>query len=263
MKDALVAGVDIGGSHITVALIDSNTREIIENTTKREAIDANGTADEIIHSWSLVIKECFNAARRRPTKIGIAMPSPFDYQNRVSYIKHQNKYDALYGLDVKAKLSAKLGVKTDDISFANDAACFLQGESFSGAGHGFERVFGLTLGTGLRSARSFGKNAFDANLWCSEFKDGIAEDYLSTSWFEKSYKEISGEEINSVKELAAKARHSPLVKKIFDDFGMNPGNFLGPHAKPGASQLVILGGNIVLAFSHFSKSLKKALERAQ
>ena len=137
--------------------------------------------------------------KAKPWKIGIAMPGPFDYENGISYIKDQNKYEALYGLNIKEQLAKKLEISISDISILNDAACFLQGEVFGGAGQGFKRVMGLTLGTGFGSARSVDGKTDDADLWCSPYREGIAEDYLSTRWFLKQYKEISGKLVKNVK----------------------------------------------------------------
>ncbi len=48
MRDNIVLGADIGGSHITAALVDLDTGSSIIKTEIREPLDANGTADEII-----------------------------------------------------------------------------------------------------------------------------------------------------------------------------------------------------------------------
>jgi glucokinase len=153
MNEAIIAGADIGGSYYR-SLIDVNTGEILDSTRRRKEINTNTGAEEIFNSWSELIKESFKAAQIKPSRIGIAMPGPFDYTNGISYIKDQNKYDSLYGLNVKEKLAQKLGISVENISILNDAACFLQGEVFVGAAKGFNRVIGLTLGTGLGSARS-------------------------------------------------------------------------------------------------------------
>jgi glucokinase len=262
MNDVIIAGADIGGSHITVALIDIGTGEIVDNTRRRKEINSDRNAEDIFNLWSVLIKESFKAVNSKPSKIGIAMPGPFDYANGISYIRGQNKYDALYGLNVKEQLAEKLGIATGNITILNDAACFLQGEVLGGAGKGFNRIMGLSLGTGLGSARSMDGETEDADLWCSAYREGIAEDYFSTRWFLKRYKEISGSAVDNVKELVSKSRKDVLVQKVFDEFGSNLANFLIPYIKAEQLQLVILGGNISLAFDFFSAALKAAFEQA-
>ncbi len=60
------------------------------------------------------------------------MPGPFDYEKGISFIKDQNKYESLYGLNVKEMMAERLGVSTDHIRLMNDAGCFLQGEVMGG-----------------------------------------------------------------------------------------------------------------------------------
>lgn len=263
MKNATIAGVDIGGSHITAALIDMNTKQIIGITKKRMEINSKGKAGDIFDSWSSLIKDSFKAGHCEPTEIGMAMPGPFDYINGISYIRDQDKYDALYGLNIKEQLAERLGINMNHITLANDAACFLEGEVFAGAAKGYQRVLGLTLGTGLGSAWSLGGKTWDANLWCSPFGEGLAEDYLSTRWFIKRYAELTGNEVNDVKSIVIRVDEDAEILALFNEFGSNLANFLIPHIVREQLQLVVLGGNISLAFAFFSAALKETFKEHQ
>ena len=88
-----------------------------------------------------------------------------------------------------------LDISPSGIKFMNDASCFLHGEVFCGAAYKCEEALGFTLGTGLGSAIYKNGIAEDGEMWCSAYKDGIAEDYLSTRWFERRYKELTGKDI--------------------------------------------------------------------
>jgi len=259
MNDTIIAGVDIGGSHITAALVDLTSTKIIHNTLIRTPIDSQSNADDIINSWTNVIQRSFEVAGIHPTKIGIAMPGPFDYVNGISYIRDQNKYDSLYGLKIKDLLAQKLGIDVRDIRITNDAASFVQGEVFAGSGRSFNRVIGLTLGTGLGSARSYDGEAEDANLWCSRFLNGIAEDYLSARWFISRYGELNGAVVKNVKELAELATASSDAQAIFNEFGGNLGHFLSLLVEEERPELIVLGGNISLAYPLFSTALESVL----
>ncbi|RYZ25205.1 MAG: ROK family protein, partial [Chitinophagaceae bacterium] len=144
-----VLGVDIGGSHITAALVDLNSRSVVPDSRKRKQVNSQGSADEIIRDWAAVMEDAFGNTPKEMRKIGIAMPGPFDYEEGVSLIKEQNKFNALYQMNVRNLLAERLGIESGWIRFMNDAAGFLQGEVFCGAGQDEERVFGFTLGTGL------------------------------------------------------------------------------------------------------------------
>ncbi|HEY0271808.1 MAG TPA: ROK family protein, partial [Chitinophaga sp.] len=121
----VVLGIDIGGSHITAALVNLDTRNVVEDSWRRTRVNSMGTAQEIIHEWCVVITEIFDAYQPAQKKLALAMPGPFDYQAGISLMQNQQKYDALYGLNVKELLAAACGVPVTNIHLINDAACFL------------------------------------------------------------------------------------------------------------------------------------------
>ncbi|WP_291909360.1 ROK family protein [Chitinophaga sp. CB10] len=255
MKNSMAVGVDIGGSHITAALVDLENRSIIENTWRRERVDSKGTAEDIITAWAAVISEVTTGTTNDNLVIGIGMPGPFDYELGISKMQHQDKYDALYNLNVKELLAAKLNISPKNIQFINDAGCFLQGEGFSGAAREYKRAIGLTLGTGLGSATYDGRIAKDADRWCTPFKNSIAEDYISTRWFVKRYQEISGQTVKDVKALCELEPRDERIKGIFQEFAANLAAFLVPFVQDENPEVIILGGNIANASPLFLPAL--------
>ncbi|HJW15532.1 MAG TPA: ROK family protein [Flavisolibacter sp.] len=257
--NSIIAGVDIGGTHITAALIDVKRRVILDNSLQRVAVDSKESADNIFTTWSNVIKQCFHSYNIKPGKIGMAMPGPFDYKQGVALMKNQDKFDNLYGLNVKDKLARLLQINAEDINIANDAACFLQGEIFHGAANDNDRIMGLTLGTGLGAARAMQMRSEDADLWSEPFKYGIAEDYLSSRWFVKRFYECTGKKVENVKELVRSDDPGGFVQAVFNEFGNNLGTFLKPFLEAEKRNVLIVGGSIAKAFDLFKEELEKAL----
>ncbi|PSL30920.1 ROK family protein [Chitinophaga ginsengisoli] len=253
MKDTQVLSVDIGGSHITTALVDMQRRTFLPDSIYREHIDSHAGAADIISRWSYVMKKSMLAGNN-VHRIGIAMPGPFDYEEGISLIKGLHKYDALYGLNVKDLLEEQLGIDKKDIRIMNDASCFLQGELFNGAVKGEKEVLGLTLGTGFGSSVADNGIAQEGTFWKTPFLDATAEEYFSTRWFIRRYEELSGERIKSVKELAAIAGQSTYAFTVFQEFGYNLAMFLLEQQPIPA--LVVLGGNITQAFHLFRANLE-------
>lgn len=244
MSKAQVMGVDVGGTHITAALVDLETRSLVPGTYFRGNVNASGTVAEIIQEWSETMLQA-KLQYNNSLQIGIAIPGPFDYDAGISYIKDQNMYDALYGLQIKDLLAAYCGCKNQDILLINDASSFLQGEVFGGAAQGCQDVIGITLGTGLGTCRYHGGVAEDANLWCVPFLDGIAEDYLSTRWFIKRYSELTGKIIVGVKELADLVTADARAQQVFEEFGHNLGRFLINFIQTDAPELIVVGEILV------------------
>lgn len=257
---SLVAGVDIGGTHITAALIDIRNKGVVPGSLQREPVNSTGSPDEIIGSWARVIKGCFAAAGILPGCIGIAMPGPFEYTEGIALMKGLGKYDSLYGLNLRELLAFKMKVMRETILFNNDAACFLQGEVLSGIAKNANSVIGLTLGTGLGSAIAGNGKVYNANLWRSSFKDGTAEDYLSGKGLIKKYAMISNLVIDNVKTLATLAEQDDIhARQAFNQFGNELGDFLEPLVSEYSAELIVLGGNISRAFRFFSASLRHRL----
>lgn len=262
MKNPIVLGVDIGGSHITAALVDLTTGTLIYESRQRKHVNSDAPAGVILDNWCNVINESFSAVNVSEKIIGIAMPGPFDYRAGISLIKDQDKFKTLYQVNIKAELASRLNISPGCIRFINDAAGFLQGEVFGGAAVGYDHAIGLTLGTGLGAAFCENGRAEDAALWNAEFKDGIAEDYLSTRWFVDRYFELSGKRIEGVKELNLSACHEQPVQQIFEEFGNNLAQFIIELLEKKPADVIVLGGNISNAQLCFMPYLMKKLDAA-
>lgn len=242
-------GVDIGGSHISAAKVELKGREAGIIDFVETDVDAFGSADEILKTWSELIRKA--AGDSTEFRIGIAMPGPFDYPNGISLIKDQGKFLSLYGLSVRNLLAERLDILPENIAFANDAEAFLSGESYAGAGRDFQNSIGITLGTGLGSAVKVFDVVKDAKLWTAPFRIGIAEDYLGTGWFVSFAEEQFGKEITGVKDLLREGFDEEIANSIFGEFGKTLGEFLFPYIIRLQSEGVVLGGKVSLAADRF------------
>ncbi|MFC4873357.1 ROK family protein [Negadavirga shengliensis] len=256
MQEKKIIGVDIGGSHISAGYVDFSM-EVPDPEIKRSKVNSTGTREEILGSWTACLEQLVQGA---DTRLGMAMPAPFDYENGISFIKEQGKFRALYQVNIKKELAYRLDLPIDNICFFNDAAAFLQGEAFVGGGNGNDRLMGLTLGTGLGSAFKTGPLAEDGGLWSSRFKDGIAEDYLGTGWFIDWAKKEAGLPVSGLKELLDNPVTQSRTKEALKSFGRNLGEFAAPYIKSKSIDRLIIGGNIGNAASLFLKETVSVLE---
>jgi glucokinase len=257
MKEKYACGVDIGGSHITAALIDCTSYQVVQETVVRKRVDSKGTAVQIIEEWAGVLQPLLLEG----IPVGIAMPGPFDYEEGVSLMQGQDKYDALYQLNVKRLLSNELSIEPANISLSNDASCFLKGEVAGGALRGVQHALGITLGTGLGTAVYHAPEARDGNLWCSPFKDGMAEDYISSRWCVQQYGTLAGKPVKDVEQLAVLAYAGETAAlQVFSEFGENLGLFLAGFIRSEPVEAVVLGGNISKAMDLFMPAVNRVLQ---
>ncbi|MFN8348684.1 MAG: ROK family protein [Spirosomataceae bacterium] len=241
-------GVDIGGSHITAAVVNLVSGTINEASLRRVPVDSHASADEILTKWATTIRQAVNSDLLSECQIGIAIPGPFDYKNGICRMQNVNKYEQLYGLNIKQELAHRLGVLPNQIHFRNDAEAFLAGEMLFGAGRGFKKGLGITLGTGLGTSIFENGQVRDLALGINHpLHDGVAEDFISTRWFIKRYAELTQTPIKGVKEIADTYKTNPIARQTFDEFAQNIALVMTDFVAHYQPKVIIFGGNIAHA----------------
>ena len=259
VTEQYVLTADIGGSHITTAICDLTKRMIIKGSLTRVELRSRGSSESILLAWKTALEDTIRNTAVSFMGLGIAIPGPFDYSKGISYIQGLNKYDALYGLNIKEYFATLLGLDPEKIKFRNDAEATIAGEVMAGAGKGFGSVLGVTLGTGFGSAYYKNHITRDLNLGIEPFRDTIADDILSSRWFLKRYFALTGISVTGVKELAELSSENKTARLIFKEFANNMGDFLQDHLNLLNPDALIISGNIAKASRLFSASLKNKL----
>jgi glucokinase len=265
MEKNFAIGTDIGGSHITCAAVDLASGTILRDTITERKVDAGAPADDIIYCWAEALSSAMSLVPSGKIKgIGFAMPGPFDYVKGICYIKGLTKYENLYGMNITDAINMKLSLPDGFlIRYMNDASSFAVGEAWAGSAMKAKRSLSITLGTGFGSA--FISNRIPIvdgpevpKLGCVyhlPYKGEIVEESISTRWFLRSYKKLTGIDAKGVKELADLAKNDPKVKTLFSEFGENLGIFLAPWLTRFKAEILVIGGNISYSYNLFGKAL--------
>lgn len=257
-----VLASDIGGTHITSAIVDTGDWSILNHTIIRSHVNSGADAKSVFHDWTSNMKSCLDKAPTPVKQIGIAMPGPFDYDNGVALMIGQTKYDSIYQMAVTQPILDGLTTAIDSIRYINDAAAFLQGEVFSQNLDEEERILGITLGTGLGSAVwSRGQKAFDADLWNSPYKASIFEEYLVTRWFTKRFHELTGLHEKGLKEILEKHPEHPATQTLLEEYLEHLYDFLTFFSKKHGCIKFIIGGNISKAWDTINQVNQKKLQQ--
>jgi len=271
MNQNIALGADIGGSHISCAAVDLMSGNVINETFAEKSVNNKALASEIISVWASCLAEVLaRVPSDRVKGIGFAMPGPFDYVKGICYIKGVSKYENLYGLNIADEIVNSLDVsKGFRVRFMNDASAFAVGEAWVGKASKARRSMSITIGTGLGSA--FVNNKIPVvdgdkvpKIGCVyhlPYKDSIADDYFSTRWFIKSYKNTTGKEIKGVKEMADIAASDKSVMALFTEFGERLGLFLTPWLKKFGAEILVVGGNISYAYHLFGEVFEQRLKK--
>jgi glucokinase len=274
MTKKFAIGTDIGGSHISCALINLEQESILKESYTTLKVDNQAPAEEILSTWAEVLSNCLTGIdKKQVAGIGFAMPGPFDYEKGIALFTHEVlKYEKLYGIDVGSRLKGMLGLNDPcHFRFMNDATSFAVGEAWMGKARGHERSVCITLGTGFGSAfidqgipvverEDVPKNGC---VWHLPFNKGIADDSFSTRWFTGRYAQKTGKQLAGVKEITGQINRDYKAKEVFNEFGANLGEFLGPWLKTFDAGVLVIGGNVSSAYQHFGKSLEYSLRNQE
>lgn len=266
-------GADIGGSHISCALVDMSEGHIIKGSFVEKRIDNQAGSEIILRAWAEALRVIINAiGKENLAGIGFAMPGPFLYDQGIAkFDASVAKFEHLYDVNVARELAFKLDLYDSvPLRFMNDASAFAVGEAWVGTAANVSKSVSITLGTGFGSA--FIENGIPVverkgvppmgRLWHLPFKHGIADDSFSSRWFISRWKEISGNEVNGVRPIAEEASSNPAAKALFTEYGQNIGSFLGPWLREFNAEVLVFGGNVSRAWNLFSKPLQTTLNKS-
>ena len=259
-------GVDIGGSHISCAVIDLINNVIVKGSEAERDVDNKAEVVEILSEWSLAIAESAKSIGfDNIAGIGFAMPGPFLYDKGIAkFDSSVAKFEKLYDVDVASELIKILSVNGQTpLRFMNDASAFAVGEAWLGKGAKTNKSVSITLGTGFGSA--FIKDGLPVVegegvpkmgcVWHLPFEKGIGDDYFSTRWFVKEWELISGKEVKGVKSIAEISKVDDRAIELFVKFGNNLGTFLGPWLRDFGAEILIIGGNVSGAHNLFGDAM--------
>ncbi len=265
-------GADIGGSHISCAVIDLVNEIIVRESYSTVEVDNKASAEEILEGWCEALQATISPiGKKHLAGLGFAMPGPFDYAQGIAlFTPSVAKFEHLYGVNVADCLKIKLGLSPKtNVRFMNDAVSFAVGEAWMGKAKGFGRSVAITLGTGFGSAfidhgipvvegDEVPANGYVYHL---PFGDGIADEHFSTRWFIKRYAEKTGIFVSGVKEITSAAVSDPLAMEVFTEFGSNLGEFLLPVLSRFRAETLVIGGNITGAYHLFGDHFEQSLQR--
>ncbi len=289
-RDVILA-IDAGGTFFKSALIAPDG-QILFGTLPSVPVNSQGKAEEIIGAYVATFVSAFEQADTnglRVASIGISTPGPFGYARCTSLMTH--KFQAIRGLDLRQALD-NVYPKTRyvPLRFLHDVHAFVLGEYRCGAARGYERVIGVTLGTGVGFGcvcegriRDNGEGGPWASIFQKPCRDGILEDYVSRCGIIRMYhacrertQSQGGKAVLApapesesahvgldVADIAALAggggEGDAAARAAFECAGHALGETLAPIVRELSATCLVLGGQISKSFQLFGPALREAL----
>ena len=260
MNDYPVIALDVGGSSVKSALVAAD-QQIVGDVCV-DVIQSGATADEILKMLAAIITGHLDKVKT-VRGIAFAFPGPFDYEQGICLIQNQAKFDALYGINVGARLKKILRMPTLEMKYRNDAEAAILGEACYGAGTAYSRVIGLTLGTGLGSAfvadgRIITKGVdVPSNGWLYSFPfdNQRADDVFSTRGLLARLRKRGIHATDIASALQKGDKDSKALEASFASFGSDLGMFLNPFVADFCADGVLVTGGISEVWNRFAPSL--------
>src|SRR5690606_2455379 len=104
-----IIAFDVGGSYIKSAILN-HQGNVIPNSIAIFPSKAKELKEEIINHFIYIIQEQMKRFTDdfQLNGIGFAFPGPFDYKNGISYIQGIDKFDSLYGVNIREELMRRI-----------------------------------------------------------------------------------------------------------------------------------------------------------
>lgn len=215
-------GIDLGGSHIAIGVVDRNGK-ILEKIEKKLKGIVTKEVKKVIEN---IIVETVNKYKKeyKITEIGIAIPGTV---TKDVVVKSVNL--GLRNYKIIEELQKKIDIP---IKIKNDAKCAAIAESTYGSLKQYKRVLFLTLGTGIGGAVIIDNKLLDTGdlpgceighmviekngLECNCGRKGCFEKYASMNAFKNNLRNVLGfDESVSGKELLALIKNTKKEDKNY------------------------------------------------
>jgi glucokinase len=263
---ARVIALDVGGTSVKSAWVAPGGRVIGEPVIT--PIDSSGNAESILGTFAHIIHTHHGQAQTSNV-IGVALgfPGPFDYEAGICLIEGVEKYGAIYGVNIRDALRARLKLGQLAILFRNDAEAAVVGEARYGAGSNYRRLIGVTLGTGCGSAfLADGMPVISGlgvppNGWLYPvlFRGIRADDVFSRRGLAARLRAAGITELKVIEAMGAARAGDVTARQVFEAFGADLGTFLNSFAVAFTAEAVLVLGRIASAIDLFGPRLRQAL----
>lgn len=280
MRNCYYLGFDVGGLFIKGGVIDSRGK-LTTDVLSYYPSKSRASKEELLdHFVNMIVKQISSIMDRSFLIDGIvfAFPGPFDYEKGISWIRGIEKFDSLYGVNLREELQKRLkyervfnnfSSKKWRILFENNVSLFGLGEWKLRENPGFGKMMCVTIGNGTGSAfLEKGKviknrNDVPPNGWIynTPFRESIVDDYISVRGILRIARDLGLGANIELKTLVKEAkRDNPMACRVFEEFGCLLGEVLKKYVKQFQPDILVIGGYVSHYYEMFKDYLLATLE---
>ena len=276
-SESLVFAVDLGGTHLRVALVDDNGR-ILEQT--KQETPKGDSAEGVVAALAAAAQN-WDDYKQAVVAASIMVPGAVDCDKAV--VLQAPNLPSLVNYPLKAELQKRLGWP---VFLENDANAAAVGEMWLGAARGCRDVVSVTLGTGVGggvildgklwrgshgSAGEIGHTTVDpfSGLKCKCGNTGCLELFASATAIVRMTKEslasfpesrLKSCELTAERVYQAGRHSDELALAVFKRFGMYLGIGLANLINLIDPQIIVIAGGAVNGWDLFAEEMYRQVD---
>jgi glucokinase len=276
-SESLVFAVDLGGTHLRVALVDENGRILKQS---KQQTPKDDSADSIIVALVDAAQK-WDSYKETVVAASIMVPGAVDAAKAV--VLQAPNLPSLVNFALKAELEKRLGWP---VFLENDANAAAVGEMWLGAARGCRDVVSVTLGTGVGggvildgklwrgshgSAGEIGHTTVDpfSGLKCKCGNTGCLELFASATAIVRMTRErlsqfpdsgLKSDGLTAERVYEAGCDGDELALAVFKRFGMYLGIGLANLINLLDPQIIVLAGGAVNGWDLFAEEMYRQVE---
>ena len=268
-KIRYILSFDAGGTFLKSGIFRYDGKlELVEGSKMKEAVDSNGSADQVHTAYINLLTANKNFADKSGFAfdcVSVDTPGPFDYENGMSLMTH--KYTAIYQTPLRPWFAEVLG--DIPVYFMHDSFAFIHGAAQESESDN-TRIAGVMIGTGLGFALLIdGKVQKNENggparsIYRAPYGESTAEEYVSARGLVYRYnrdKLPTDPDCANAKEISdyAEAGNATALK-VYEDTGIIIADVVRDILVEYGIEEFVYGGQISKSFELFERAATEAL----
>lgn len=274
MKEYLV--IDVGGTELKGMLLDENGKPLLAEVMHAAARSAE-SKKVILRNFETMMTALAKCGSGKIAGAALSFPGEFDYEQGISWIHGLDKYESIYGVNIREELRRMIlqeplrtyfsNPEKTPILFVNDVEAFALGAvDIRG------RAFVLEIGTGAGSAFIEGQKAApkgvggvpkNGAIYDQPFCKKRVDDWISKRGLMAIAKAMLGEELDGAALSRRIEAGDVKAEKVYRVFGELLAEAAEPFLRAYEPEICVLGGQIMKSFSYFSEPIQTLCHKLQ
>lgn len=272
-RDGLVAGIDFGHAHVSVAVAGTDGNVLVEH---RMAVNVDDEAATALDTAAVLLTQCLEDAGVSASEvlsIAAGIPGPLD---SISHrVRSATILSAWVGLDPEQELSSRLG---RTVHVGNDADMGAQGELRFGSARGCRDFLYIKTSHGIGAGLVLNGDTYRGSIglageightqlpgagnWCRCGNRGCLETVVSITQVQRQLEHIKVQSAPPDEGLSlASLIDDPVAARVFTEAGRTLGRVLAELCNCLNPAAIILGGELGTAGRPLVAGVRESMDR--